>query len=154
MCSFFLDWNQLLQKARSSLVACGVSGHLGYSAGQSPICTFCGDSCLPQCWMCRVVFYFLVVSTLAVWDRISMVRMWPAAGQIQVAATLGGTCSDFGRDTDALHLKKWIFRGSWCCRQHLSAHWPLKRVEITFKWCGYDKNGSYMLLFLTSGSLL
>lgn len=104
--------------------------------------------------MCRVGFYFLVVSTLAACDRISIVRMWPAAGQIRVAATLKDTCTDFGQDTDALLLEKWIFSGSLCCLQHLSAHWSLKRVEVTFRWCGYGKSGSYMLLFLTSGSLL
>lgn len=95
-----------------------------------------------------------VVSTLAVCDMISMVRMQPAAGQLQVAATRESTCTGFGQDTDVLHLKKWIFGVGWCCSQHLSAHWSLKRVEVTFRWCGYDKTGSYMLLFLTSGSLL
>lgn len=154
MSSFYLAWNQLLQSARSSLFACGVSGHLGYSAGQSSVCTFCGDSCLSQYWICRVIFYLSVVSTLAVCDMISMVRMQPAAGQLQVAATHESTCTGFGQDTDVLHLKKWIFGVSWCCSQHLSAHWSLKRVEVTFRWCGYDKTGSYMLLFLTSGSLL
>jgi len=41
--------------------------------------------------------------------------MGPAAGQIQVAATLGGTCTDFDQDTDALCMgqyEKWIFGGS------------------------------------------
>lgn len=41
--------------------------------------------------MCRVGFYILVVITLAVYDSISTVRMWPAAGQIQAAVTLGST---------------------------------------------------------------
>lgn len=81
-------------------------------------------------------------------------RMWSAAGQIPAAARLGGTCTDFVQDIDALKPEKWIFRGSWCCRQHLSIHSSLERVEVTFQWCGYDKTGSYLLSFLTSGSLL
>lgn len=104
--------------------------------------------------MCRVISYFLVVTDLAVCDRISRERMWPAAGQIQIVATAGGTFTDLGHGTDALHLEKWIFRGIWCCREHISTHLSLKRMEATFKLCGYGKTGSYMLLFLTSGSLL
>lgn len=153
MFSFFLAWNQLLQRARSSLVACGVSGHLGYGAGPDSHYSFCGDFCWSQCWTSKVtsaswwLVHLLYVMGYPQWECCQL------RGRYMLAARIGGTCTDFIQDIDALYPEKCTFGGSWCCRQHLSVHWSLERVEVSFQWCGYDKTGYYMLSFLTSGSL-